>query len=347
MISIVVPIYNGENYIEDCVKSILVQTYPEWELLLIDNASEDDTLDVCKEFASKDDRIQVIHQYRNMGVSVARNLGIEKARGEFITFIDVDDWVEEDYLERLLRIQMKKNADVVVCEYNKVYDKDRTVFEEQIQNKVDFVRKSHGKHKDEQKGTEKKKCQTKSYNTKEYLEKYFLRGNTHCWGVLFDREILFGVYFPKGITIGEDMLFLLEAAENAKTIVVTNYKGYNYYINEIGAMNKKFTPSYMDQITCWEKALEKISAGYPGLINRVESILVVSILLVVGKLSELDDEKRKEYIEEEKRCYEIFKKYGEKKEIQEFLPKGYKIKVLIYRYFPQIYLFLYGRLKKR
>ena len=113
MISIVVPIYNGENYIEDCVRSILSQIYQDWELILVDNASEDDSLLKCKEFARKDDRIQVLQQHRNMGVSAARNLGIEKARGEFITFIDIDDWVEQDYLERLVSIQNKKNFDMV------------------------------------------------------------------------------------------------------------------------------------------------------------------------------------------------------------------------------------------
>ena len=128
MISIVVPIFNGEKYIEDCVKSILYQTYQDWELILIDNASLDESLQVCKNFACKDDRIQVLQQHRNMGVSAARNLGIEKARGEYITFIDIDDWVEPDYLERLVALQQKKKADMVVCEYSKVFDCDRDAF---------------------------------------------------------------------------------------------------------------------------------------------------------------------------------------------------------------------------
>lgn len=339
MISIVVPVYNGEKYIEDCIKSILFQTYTEWELLLIDNASTDDSLRICKDYATKDDRVQVLQQHYNLGVSVARNLGAEKARGDFITFIDIDDWVEPDYLEKLSAIQKKKKADMVICEYYRAQDQDRSLFHEKIAQKMNNKKT---KNEREEKSP---KCQLKVYDSKEYLEKYFLEGNTHCWGVLFEKELLYGIHFQKGMSIGEDMLFLLNVAENAGTIVVTNYKGYYYYINENGAMNKRFTSSYMDQITCWEKALYKIGHTYPELITKVESILVVSILLVVGKLSELEREERKSFAAEEKRCYETFLKYGKKKEVRKLLPEGYTLKSFIYGLFPKGYLFLYGKLK--
>ena len=341
MISIIVPIYNGEKYIEDCLKSILVQTYTQWELILIDNASTDDSLQICKEYAAKDDRIQVFHQHHNKGVSVARNLGIEKARGDFITFIDVDDWVEADYLERLYAIQKKKNADMVVCEYQKAYDKDREILREI------FLKRMQARLSEKSDNREDKKCQLKTYETKEYLEKYFLEGNTHCWGVLFERKLLDGIYFPKGMSIGEDMLFLLDASKNADTIIATNYKGYCYYINENGAMNKKFTSSYMDQIYCWERALEYINDGYSELAIKVESILVVSVLLVVGKLAQLDTSARKEYAKEEEECYKIFMKYAVKKDINKFLSAGYLPKVMLYRYLPKVYIYLYGKLKQR
>ena len=329
MISIVVPIYNGEKYIEDCIRSILLQTYQDWELILIDNASEDDSLGMCKEYARQDDRIEVLHQHRNVGVSAARNLGIEKARGEYITFVDVDDWITQDYLERLLYLLKEKKSDMVICKYTKVYDADR----KQVEQKSTIGPND--------------KIQGVIYNTKDYLENYFLNGNTHCWGVLYDRNLLDGINFPKGISIGEDMLFLLEVAEKAQSIVVTEYKGYFYYINESGAMKKKFTASYMDQITCWEKALQKVREMYPHLIAKVESILVVSVLLVVGKLAELDKKDRIAYKEQEAKCYAIFMEYAQKKEIRKYLPSGYPLKVCMYRFFPQVYISLYGRLKGR
>ena len=323
MISIVVPIYNGENYIEDCLKSIVLQSYTEWELLLIDNASTDDSLNRCRDYAAKDDRIQVFQQHHNMGVSAARNLGIEKARGDFITFIDIDDWIARDYLEKLLSVWKQTKAEMVVCDYHKAYDKDR---ENKMNQKQEYL-------------------DLREFTTEEYLEKYFLKGNTHCWGVLFERRLLDGIYFPKGMSIGEDMLFLLEVAQGAKKIVVTGYKGYYYYINEKGAMNKKFTPSYMDQIFCWEKALEKMKERYPKLETKVESILVVSSLLVVGKISQLDEKERVSYQKEIEDCYVIFSKYAKNKELRKYLPKGYPVKVLLYKYLPKVYLWLYGRLR--
>ena len=343
MISIVVPVYNGEKYIVDCLKSILLQTYTEWELLIIDNASTDDSLDICKDYVAKDDRIQVLHQHHNMGVSAARNLGMQKARGEFITFIDVDDWVAEDYLEKLLAIQKKKNADMVVCEYQKAGDKDRTAIGSKLQKKVTLESTEvpiNVKETEEYLGM-------KTYQSKEYLENYFLKGNTHCWGVLFKAEFLYGQCFPKGMTIGEDMLFLLDVAEKAVNIVVTNYKGYYYYINESGAMNKKFTRSYMDQITCWKKALQRVEEKYPELKIRVESILVVSVLLVVGKIAELGKEERLQYQKEEEECYETFVEYAKNKEIEKYLPAGYPLKVRLYRISPKLYISLYEKWKKK
>lgn len=345
MISIVVPIYNGEKYVDDCVKSILFQTYAEWELIIIDNASTDNSLEICRKYAAKDDRVQILQQHHNMGVSAARNLGIEKARGEFITFIDIDDWVAEDYLEKLLAIQKKKNADMVICEYHKAYEKGRVLISSLGQEKHVADNKKTVIVESNKKGSEKAHYGLKTYQPKEYLEKYFLEGNTHCWGVLFERELLHGIYFPKGMTIGEDMLFLMDVAERAGNIVVTNYKGYYYYINESGAMNKKFTLSYMDQIFCWQKALQKLETLYPELAVKAESILVVSVLLVVGKLSELDKKERLQYQKEENDCYEIFMKYAKKKEIRKYLPSGYLLKVWMYRYLPKIYIILYGKLR--
>jgi len=325
MISIVVPVYNAEKYLKKCIDSILAQTYPEWELVLVDNGSTDESMEICRTYAAKDVRITAFHQYRNRGVSVARNLGMERCSGQFITFIDADDWVREDYLEKLVRLQKKQEADMVICEYDKVYDADRGF------NTIE-------KPKQE-------KYAIRTYNVKQYLKHYLLEGNPHCWGVLYKSSLLEQLKFPSGVTIGEDLLFVLEAALRAEKIVVTDYPGYQYYINTAGAMLKKFTPSYMDQIICWQKALERIQETYPELAVKVESILVVSVLLVVGKISELDKSEQKQYNKEQEECYRIFMQYGKKKEIRRYLPKGYPIKVFLYRYFPKGYILAYGKLR--
>ena len=109
-ISIIVPVYNTAKYLERCVDSIVAQTYTEWELLLIDDGSTDDSAAICNEYAAKDERIRVFHK-ENGGVSSARNLGLDNAQGEWITFVDSDDYIEENFLKSF---EGNLDADLVV-----------------------------------------------------------------------------------------------------------------------------------------------------------------------------------------------------------------------------------------
>lgn len=119
MISIIVPIYNTpKDYIQKCISSLLKQTYSSYEILLVDDGSNEDVADYCDELSHKDLRIRVYHQ-KNRGVSSARNLGLEVAEGEYIAFVDADDWVEPDYIEKLLSA-IEMNAEMAIC--NICYD---------------------------------------------------------------------------------------------------------------------------------------------------------------------------------------------------------------------------------
>lgn len=113
-ISIIVPVYNVEAYIRQCIDSILAQTYRDIEVILIDDGSPDQCGKICDEYAAEDGRVRVFHT-ENSGLSAARNLGIKKARGEYIGFVDSDDWVEPDMYEILLKEIEGKNADICVC----------------------------------------------------------------------------------------------------------------------------------------------------------------------------------------------------------------------------------------
>ena len=274
-------------------------------------------------YAKMDERIFVLHQHRNQGVSVARNLGKEKANCEFVTFVDADDCIKPDFLETMLRIQKKEGSDMLVCSYEMFRDAER-----------EEILKSE---KQEENPT------TEVYDIETYFATYLLEGNTHCWGVLYHKKVLEEVMFPKGITIGEDLLFLIDAALKAENIAVTNYKGYWYYFNEKGAMMKKFTPSYMDQISCWEKASDKILCMYPKLKNKLNSILVVSSMLVVGKLSQLEKKEREAYGKELQDCLRIVEEYTYKKDVVKLLPKGYFLKCTLFRVMPGLYMNLYGK----
>lgn len=328
MISIVMPVYNAENYLKKSIESILNQTYPAWELILIDNGSEDDSYRICREYAKQDERIWVMHQYQNKGVSAARNLGMEKVTGEYVTFLDADDWIAPDYLEQLSKMAKNTQADMLVCQFQKVYDEQR-----QGNSKV---------QKDEQ----KRRYRLKTYNREDYISRCLLNGYTHCWGVFYKVSLLEGIWFQTKITIGEDVLFLIDTILQAEKIVVTDYDGYRYYINENGAMKRKFTPSFMDQILCWKKAKEKLLDQYPAVEDKLNSILIVSTMLVVGKLSTLSKDELKDFTENIKECLDVIKEYSNKKVVMKLLPPGYALKVNLFKTSPELYMKLYGAWKK-
>lgn len=120
MISIIVPVYNAEKYLRRCIDSVLAQTYTNFELLLINDGSKDKSGKICDEYASRDSRIRVFHK-ENAGVSRARNLGLDNAKGEWLTFIDSDDWVREDFLQKRLDLALKEGSDVAYCDFEYIY----------------------------------------------------------------------------------------------------------------------------------------------------------------------------------------------------------------------------------
>ena len=119
-ISVIVPVYNAEQYLNRCLDSIIRQTYKNIEILLIDDGSTDKSLDICKEYENKDARIIVIHQ-ENKGVSAARNNGLEHAVGEYIAFVDSDDYIDTNMYQSMLEISRRYNADIVLCDCLKEY----------------------------------------------------------------------------------------------------------------------------------------------------------------------------------------------------------------------------------
>jgi len=326
-ISVIVPVYNASRYIDDCISSVKQQIYGNWELILIDNGSEDDSLALCQKASEGDLRIRVFQERINTGVSIARNLGMEKARGEYFTFLDADDRLKPEALERLLVLLTASGADFAVGGFERWTD-----------------RRSEGSQRTVDKIAEQKEAQPsyQAYDSKAYLENCLLNGNTHCWGVLYRAKIREKAEFIQGLSIGEDVLFLLEAGLQSDQIAVTKEELYQYYMNAAGAMEKPFTPSYMDQILCWEKVRERVEAVAPRLLTKAESILLVSTLLVVGKLARLPGTEKRKYRMEEGRCREVVRQYAGKKEVLSLLPEGYGWKVRLYRYWPQLYLLLYG-----
>jgi glycosyltransferase involved in cell wall biosynthesis len=218
-ISIVVPVYNVEPFIKQCLDSLLNQTLKEIEIILIDDCSPDKSGDICDEYAKIDNRVVVIHNEKNIKQGPTSNKGIGAARGEYLGFVDPDDWVDLDYFEKLYTTAAKNNADIVKTERKKVFS-DGTI-EEQKKLNAEIL-----------KGLRKKK------------PIFLLYTNEHTTAI-FKRETIVnnGVNYPN-IRNGLDNLFLLSATYFSSSISIITGTYYYYRQHSNSAISVKKQPYF-------------------------------------------------------------------------------------------------------
>ena len=314
-ISVIIPVYNGAAWLAECVNSILKQSFQNFEVLILDDHSTDGTTELAQRLVQKDFRIRLM-QRSQKGVSSARNQGIEETDGEYITFIDADDKIDCKMFENLLNCLEKENSDMVLCGYYRWNGENAENPDNGDYNLITVDKTT-------------------------YISEYFLHGNTRCWSILYRRDVIGDVRFREDLTIGEDMMFLVDLMKNLKRISITDYKGYFYRINPNGAMLRPFTPSYMDEIRAWKAAEQIIGEEYPQQKARLSSILAVSSMLIAGKLSRLSKEERKPYQKYVAECRDTVKKALKEPGAKSQLPAGYGIKTTLFTLCPEAYLKLY------
>ena len=262
LISVIIPIFNGDKYVENIINKIMRQTYSSWELILVDDGSVDQTKEICMRYEKVDRRIHLISK-KNEGVSKARDTGIAHSKGIYIAFIDVDDDIEVDYLSHLYARSKETNADIVCCdaieyvlEENKYvpYPKYHQVKQDRIIcDKLDVFR-------DYFKGN----------------EQYY----TTVWGKLIRKECLENIRFPN-MKYSEDTWVVLNLAMNDTKFCLTTYQGYHYFrwqesttmrYGKINVQNNIDNTRLADQIDNWCKELddlELISKAYTNLSNQL------------------------------------------------------------------------------
>lgn len=323
LISVIVPVYNGQDYLEKCIESIENQTYENLEVIIVNDGSTDGTGQVCVRLKEKYENIHVITM-EDEGVSAARNAGLDMAKGAFVTFVDADDRLRPKTLTVLYHGILETGSDVSGCGF----------FSWEVEEEWDdFLKKRYRIEKAEK------------YSAAVYLKEEILKGNSRCWSKLYRRSAIGKLRFKKGLSIGEDMLFLVELLPFIRGISETDYPGYGYFKNPKGAMNREFSPQYMDQITCWETARERVLAIDKELQGQTTTILIMAILLTAGKLAMLSGGERrrqKQYIQV---CHEKLKQEMQVPGAYEGLSGGYKLKAVMFRCVPNLYLALY-HLKK-
>lgn len=331
LITVIIPVHNGENYLEKCIESIAGQDYEELEILIVNDGSTDNTAAVCEKLVEKDGRVRVI-ALPDLGVSAARNRGLEQARGTYIMFVDADDRLRPGVLERLYEQLLATDSDMAGCGF------------------AAWSSAEEWERLSEETGTcagTAEAFPVATYHGDSYLKEELLKGNTRCWSKLYRRSLIGQVRFREGLTIGEDMLFLVELLPHIKRVSETTYPGYGYYQNPGGAMKRPFTPAYMDQIYCWETAAELLAKWGDSLMPQLHAQTMVAIMLTVGKIALLSGRERKRAEKCLRECHGKIKTLAGERDSYVWLPAGYSIKVRMFTVLPKLYVLLYHLQKDR
>lgn len=232
ILSVVVIIYKVEKYLKQCLDSILSQTYKDFELILVDDGSPDGCPAICDEYADKDARINVIHQ-KNQGSVMARWNGFLAATGEYISFIDGDDWIDPDMFEKLLISADKNNADLVVCGYKEASEDGN------VDRGCPIASGLYAGDK----------VQT-VYDSAVYTGKFYEAGiNPSLWNKLIRRSLLLGDFIPAdpSLKMGDDGAVSYPAISKAKSIYVDNeFHPYNYRIVS-GSLSRAFDIEFFNR----------------------------------------------------------------------------------------------------
>lgn len=229
-ISIIVPVYKVEDYLERCVKSLTEQTYKNLEIILVDDGSPDNCGVLCDNLAAEDDRIKVIHK-ENGGVSAARNTGIEAATGDYITFVDSDDWVDLDMFSYLYKNAKETDADVSICGIYVNYD--------------------DGRQTPAESGPENLRVFDGKAALKETVSNF---ANMSVYNKIISSKIAKDIYFDSSLIIGEDLEYNYRLIKAASKVVVSDVSKYHYF-HRIGSASDNLNENNM---CCGTRVFEKL-----------------------------------------------------------------------------------------
>ena len=222
-ISVIIPVYNIENYVRACIESVCAQTYKDLEIILVDDGSSDNSGAICDEYAKKDARIRVIHK-QNGGLSAARNDGIEAAKGKYLAFVDGDDYVEPEMYERLYKALMENDAEMSICSFRYVGGMEERNDKIEIRDEVLT-------------GQEillKKRMSPRAW------------GWVYAWNKLYKRELFETLRYPVGMA-HEDDYVAQDLFWDIKRVVSISYRGYNY-VQRATSITNTYRANRLDEV---------------------------------------------------------------------------------------------------
>ncbi len=275
-ISVIVPVYNVEKYLDRCVRSILNQTFSDFELILVDDGSPDNCGSMCDSYAKQDARVQVIHK-KNGGLSDARNVGKAVATGEYILFVDSDDYIKEIALEDLYRLAKKNNADIVIGEicncYEKYHDSEPITLTSSVCSGTEALKEA-------------------------------LHGTVSICGKLISREMAAKHDFPIGRT-SEDAFFTPALLLDVQVAVITNEMLY-FYWHRSGSITTSCNPeTVMDVVDAYLLVETLIENQCPELLPYAKFRVNWSYLTALDRLFQVQDYKK---LPQYKKCKRYLKK---------------------------------------
>lgn len=301
-VSIVIPVYNAEKFIKKCTNSILNQTYKNIELILVNDGSKDDSLNVLKEIAKKDKRVIVIDQ-KNSGAAQARNTGLKKCTGDYLVFVDIDDWLDKDYIESYVNGTENGKYDFVIGGYRQVVGKK--------------IRK------------------TIKLNNQPFSK--YICGGPWCHLIKMDFVKKHNIYFTN-VNIGEDTCFITKAFSCGAKVNCISYVGYNYYFNDKSLTNVQYK-QLNDRLNIIELMNDiNVTTGVDIDIHQYFMVrYMVSYLLWAGRVSS-----SKKMMEYTKKYFNFFNKiipnYKNNKYVNWKCPKG---EIRKNNYIVRIFVLLY------
>lgn len=258
-ISVIVPIYNVEKYLRKCIESIICQSYLNLEIILVNDGSPDNCRKICESYSRLDNRIQVIHK-RNGGLSDARNEGLKIASGEYISFIDSDDYIDKDFYKILMDLIINNNADVAECSYKKITDGDNSNY------KKDVLREKNDKYIT----LHNLDIVSSLYKNEEFTVIW------NVWNKLYKKELLKDIFFPKG-KLHEDVFTTYRILYKAKKIISTNKQLY-FYMQRPSSIMGRFNVKHLDVLEAYiEQIIFYDKKGLKELKQKAAELLEITI----------------------------------------------------------------------
>lgn len=312
MVSVIVPVYNAEQYLKRCISSLLNQTYQNMELIIIDDGSTDASSQIYNEYKANT-KVRIFQQ-DNKGVSAARNVGLDKSKGQYVAFIDADDYVEDDYLEILVEDIMHQNAQIAVSCIYEVYEQGE-------------IRRTWGNYTNQK----VRNLKEKRINFCKDIFAYSV------WGKLFCRSSLEGCYFDETLKIGEDSLFMGQVLKNVDFISFTDRTYYYYFMNLQSVMHEKYSNKMLDELKAW-KQIQNLYLEDSAICNTCK-FRYLNTCRRVATVMYFSDATDREIMRKYRR--EIIQNQGLIWRTEASFTD--KIKLLIFAYIPELHFWLFAK----